>query len=99
MLLNILSNALNSITMAQLAACIVESKLVYQLNKLKDLYCSIMRDLGKPVDSNSIRFKEKLLLIGPDLVESSAGQGRGHSTMICCRETAAAPIQAELYGR
>ena len=91
MLLNILSNALNSLTMAQLAACIVESKLVYQL-----------RDLGKPVDPNSIhstRFKEKLLLIGPDLVESSAGQGRGHSTMICYRETAAAPIQAELYGR
>ena len=45
----------NSLAMAQFAACIVESRLAYKPDKLKDLCCSICRDLGKPVDPNSIR--------------------------------------------
>ncbi|MES9881863.1 MAG: hypothetical protein ABW185_13375 [Sedimenticola sp.] len=93
------NSTLNSLAIAQLAAYIVESKLVCPLNELKELYCSKMRDIGKPVNVNSIhstRFKEKLLLIEPELVESSRGQGRGHSIMICSRETAGAAIEAEL---
>ena len=93
------SNTLISLAVAEVAAYIVKSKLVYPLNEPKELYCNKGRDLGNPIDPGSIhstRFKEKLLLIELELVETSGGKGRGYSTMLCSRETAGAAIKAEL---
>ena len=87
----------NPLVIAELTAYIVDSQRIFPLSEAKTINVEKMKELDKTIDPQSIhstRFKEKLLKLEPELVETC--RGKGYSSMLCSRRAAGAAVETEL---